>query len=120
MTTHSPEALPADLLAQIQHAIRHTGQAGRCRLCGDEVSQLERRRRLAHYERAEDTGEIRMYCLCNRCYHGPNDSGLCSSCGRYDLAVEFFAPTVILCPACLAAKRNQLPGAAIEGEDALW
>lgn len=120
MSIQSPEAHQPELLEQIRHAIRHTHQADHCRLCGDEVSQLDRRRRLAHYERTEDTGELRMYHLCSRCAASPNDTGICSSCGRYDLAVEFFAPTLTLCPACLAVKRGQLPGTAIEGEDALW
>ena len=117
MTVQSPEAQP-ELLEQIRHAIAHTGQAGRCRLCGDEASQIDQRR---HYELLEDTpGTWRVYYLCDRCYQGPNDTGCCSACGRYSFAVELFAPTVTLCPPCLAIKRGLLPGAAIEGEDALW
>lgn len=114
MTIQSPEA-PAELLEQIRHAIHHGNQADHCRLCGDEANPSNR-----HYERAEDALHLVAYRLCNRCAASPNDTGICALCGRYDLAVEIFAPTVIFCPACLAVKRGQLPGAAIEGEDALW
>lgn len=117
MTTQPPEAHQPELLEQIRHAIHHGNQPNCCRLCGQPARPIDRRR---HYEPTEHTGEWRIYYLCDRCYHGPDDTGICASCGRYDLAVEFFAPTVIFCPACLAVKRGQLPGAAIEGEDALW
>ncbi len=117
MTTHSPEALPADLLAQIQHAIAHTGQADRCRLCGDEATQYARGR---YYEPIPGTTDWRVHYLCDTCWRGPDDTGCCSYCLSYGVVREL-KPSLYHCETCFQHELDSLKSRSEdESEDASW